>query len=203
MTTPRWQAGSIPPSYFEKKYQAEIDPWHFRTSAYEQEKYDATIEALSKPCYRNALEIGCAIGVLSARLAPRCGRLLAVDASPTAIAEAARQDLPNVCFAEAVMPSEFPEGSFDLIVLSEVLYYFSERDLECLANKCVDALSPCGDIIECHWLGETDYPLTGHRASDLFYETISKFRPVRTTLHEGIYRLERLSLPDTREDASK
>ena len=28
---------TLPPSYFETKYQADIDPWRFRTSAYEQE----------------------------------------------------------------------------------------------------------------------------------------------------------------------
>jgi SAM-dependent methyltransferase len=202
MTAPR-STSSIPPCYFEKKYLEEIDPWHFRTSTYEREKYEATIAALSQPRYPNALEIGCAIGVLSARLASHCGRLLAVDASPTAIAEAARQDLPNVRFEEAVMPSEFPEGCFDLIVLSEVLYYFSERDLERLADKCVNALSDRGDILLCHWLGETEYPLTGHHASDLFYETVSKFRPARAMLHEGIYRLERLSFRDKREGASR
>src|ERR1700761_6194782 len=114
MSTPRSQGGSIPPSYFEKKYQHEIDPWRFRTSTYEREKYAATIGALSKPHYRNALEIGCSIGVLSSRLATHCEHLLSLDASPTAIAEAAAQNLPNVRFVEAVMPEKFPDARFDL-----------------------------------------------------------------------------------------
>lgn len=193
MKSPRSETGSIPSAYFERKYQADIDPWHFRTSGYEQEKYAATIGALAKPRYRNALEIGCAIGVLSALLAARCERLLALDGSPTALAEAGRQNLANVNFQEAVLPDQFPDGNFDLIVLSEVLYYFSKRDLKRVAEKCLNALMPGGDIVLCHWLGKTDYPLAGTQASDLFAETVLTHQPARTVVHEGIYRLERFS----------
>jgi SAM-dependent methyltransferase len=192
-TTPR--SGSLPPSYFEAKYQAEIDPWQFRTSAYERDKYETTIKGLSKPRYRRVLEVGCAIGVLSALLARRCEELVAVDGSKTAIAEAARQDLPNVRFELAFLPEQFPSGSFDLIVLSEVLYYFAQDDLGRLAERCVSALDRGGEMILCHWLGETDYPLTGRLANDLFVEGVAKRRPERVLLHEGIYRLERLRFP--------
>lgn len=184
---------SLPPSYFEAKYQTDIDPWRFRTSAYERDKYEATVAALSKPKYQRGLEVGCAIGVLSALLARRCDALIALDASPTAIAEAARQNLANVRFDTAVLPDEFPAGGFDLIVLSEVLYYFVEDDLRRLAGKCLEALAPGGEMILCHWLGETNYPLGGREASDLFVSAVATHRPVRALLHDGIYRLERLS----------
>ena len=187
---------SLPPSYFEQKYKVDIDPWRFRTSAYEREKYEATIRALSKPRYRSGLEVGCAIGVLSALLSERCDALLAVDGAPTAIAEASLQDLPNVRFDTAFLPDEFPQGIFDLIVLSEVLYYFDEKDLERLAERCLDALDGQGEMILCHWLGETDYPLPGDRASDLFANFVARRPATRVVLHEGIYRLERLSLGD-------
>lgn len=36
---------SFPPSYFEAKYRADIDPWRFRVSDYEKEKYRATTGA--------------------------------------------------------------------------------------------------------------------------------------------------------------
>ena len=48
-------------------------------------------------------------------------------------------------------------------------------------------------MILCHWLGETDNPLTGLEASDLFAAFASARLPVRTTLNEKGYRLERLS----------
>lgn len=186
-------ADSLPASYFEDRYQQDIDPWGFRTSAYEWEKYDNTLSALTRPLYRRVLEVGCSIGVLTARLAQRSGKLLAIDASLTAL-EAARRDAPsNVTFEECVLPQNFPDGPFDLIVLSEVLYYFSKPDLLSVAEKCCSALDPDGEMILCHWLGETDYPLTGAAASDAFAEAVFRRAPARRILRDEIYRLERLS----------
>jgi SAM-dependent methyltransferase len=194
----RSHSGSLLPSYFDAKYQEDIDPWQFRTSAYERAKFQATLEAFTRPRYQSGLEVGCAIGVLSALIAPRCEYLVAVDGSSTAIDEASRQRLPNVRFRKAFLPDEFPDGSFDLVVLSEVLYYFSEQDLRTLAEKCLASLQPTAEMILCHWLGETDYPLTGRQASELFAQAVTTRRPGRAILHEGIYRLERLtfSAPD-------
>jgi SAM-dependent methyltransferase len=135
---------SIPAAHFEAKYRADIDPWGFRTSEYEQQKYRATIDALSRRRYQRALELGCGIGTLSTLLAPRCGHVLALDGSRTAIAEAQRQNVPNVDFEVACLPDDFPTGRFDLIVLSEFLYYFSAADLKIVPQRCVDALDQGG-----------------------------------------------------------
>ena len=186
---------SLPASYFEAKYTADIDPWRFRTSDYERQKYRATIAALTKPVYRRGLEVGCSIGVLTALLAPRCDHLLALDGSQAAITEARRQAISNVTFEVACLPDQFPRATFDLILLSEVLYYFSAVDLARVAQLCLDAIEPGGDIVLCHWLGETDYPLTGVEASELFAAAASSRLRGRTILHDEIYRLERLSWP--------
>lgn len=192
--------GSLPPSYFEAKYRADIDPWRFRTSLYEREKYHATLDALIKNKYHQGLEVGCSIGVFTALLAPRCRRLVAIDSSETALAEAKRQKLANVRFERAVLPDEFPTGRYDLIILSEVLYYFVEPDLVYLAKECGRSLEAGGEMILCHWLGETDYPLTGCRASDLFVESLTMQRPARVILHEDVYRLERISFEHANAD---
>lgn len=92
-----------------------------------------------------------------------------------------------------MVPAGFPDGRFELIVLSEVLYYLQESDLDRLAAQCADALSPGGEIVLCHWLGETDYPLPGREASDRFARTMLMRLPARTILREGTYRLEQLS----------
>ena len=152
---------TLPPEYFEEKYQADIDPWHFKTSEYERDKYQATLGSLTKDRYAAALEVGCSIGILTKLLSPRCVSLLAVDSSPTAIEAAKSINVPNVTFRVANLPAEFPKGTFDLIVLSEVLYYFDKSDLERVAQSCIDSISQDGEIVLCHWLGETDYPLTG------------------------------------------
>jgi 2-polyprenyl-3-methyl-5-hydroxy-6-metoxy-1,4-benzoquinol methylase len=184
---------TIPPDYFEAKYQSDIDPWQFRSSAYEREKYQATIGALVQARYANALEVGCSIGVLTALLAQRCDALIAIDASETAIAAARKTDIANAEFRVGTLPSDFPGGSFDLIMLSEVLYYFVEADLRQVAAQCTGALRPNGEIVLCHWLGETDYPLTGQAASDMFADAVALTLPVRKVVRDEVYRLERFS----------
>jgi trans-aconitate methyltransferase len=122
---------SIPARYFDDLYAGERDPWEFETSAYEQAKYDATLAALPRPRYRRGLEIGCSIGVLTARLAGRCTGLLAIDVSEKAL-DAARmrcRTLPNVAFENTSVPAEWPAGTFDLIMLSEVVYYLDAGDV--------------------------------------------------------------------------
>jgi SAM-dependent methyltransferase len=187
------QTHSLPASYFETKYRTDIDPWGFRVSDYERQKYCATLGALTRPRYRRGLEVGCSIGVFTALLAARCDHLLALDGSQTAIAEAKRQELANVDFEVAYLPDEFPQRRFDLILLSEVLYYFSPADLKRVAMLCDDAIDPGGDMVLCHWLGETDYPLKGIEASELFAAAVRPKLPVRAILHDDVYRLERLS----------
>jgi SAM-dependent methyltransferase len=184
---------TIPAEYFEAKYRSDIDPWQFRSSDYEREKYQATLAALPKARYANALELGCSIGVLTGLLAERCDAITAVDASPTAIAAARKTRLANTSFEVATLPRDFPAGTFDLIMLSEVLYYFGETDLQQIATLCRKALRPGADIVLCHWLGDTDYPLTGRAASELFAREIAITLPVQELLRDEVYRLERFS----------
>ncbi len=179
--------------YFEDKYLTDIDPWNFRTSDYERQKYAATVAALGKQTYRSALEIGCSIGVLTGMLASRCLEITAIDPSATAIAAARQNGIANAVFITGSVPRDFPPGRFDLIVLSEVLYYFVASDLRHLAERCAEALSSDGEILLCHWLGETDYPLTGQEASELFACHIFSRLPVRTLVRDDVYRLERFS----------
>jgi SAM-dependent methyltransferase len=186
---------TLKPDYFDGLYGADPDPWRFRTSDYERDKYAATLRALSRPRYRNALEVGCSIGVFTAQLARRCERVLGLDASKVALATA-RESLAaqkNVTFHEGAVPAQFPAGPFDLIVLSEVVYYLDAPDVHRLAARCAQELAPDGEIVTCHWLGETDYPLTGLMASDLFALAMLKRLPVHEILANRDYRLDRLS----------
>jgi 2-polyprenyl-3-methyl-5-hydroxy-6-metoxy-1,4-benzoquinol methylase len=186
---------TISPDYFDALYAADADPWRFRTSDYERDKYAATLAALSRPRYRRVLDAGCSIGVFTALLATRCEAVLAVDASTVAL-ETARETCSaynNVTFECCTVPARFPPGPFDLIVLSEVIYYLDAPDVHRLAERCADALSPEGEIVTCHWLGETDYPLTGAMASELFALAMIKRLPDHAILQDREYRLDRLS----------
>ena len=76
------------------------DPWRFATSDYERAKYEATLAALPHEIYRDVLEIGCSIGVLTRQLAPRCEKLLALDVAAKALDQARARcaDLAHVAF---------------------------------------------------------------------------------------------------------
>ncbi len=164
---------SLPTRYFEDVYGANADPWQFATSPYEAAKYDATMAALPRDRYARAFEIGCSIGVLTARLAPRCDRLLAVDVVPSVLAEARARcaNFPWVEVAEMSVPASFPDERFDLILLSEVGYYWSPPDLEKARAKIINALLPGGQLILVHWTPVVaDYPLTGDEVHNRFLE---------------------------------
>ncbi|GJD61991.1 class I SAM-dependent DNA methyltransferase [Methylobacterium frigidaeris] len=183
---------SLPPGYFDERYAADPDPWNFAASPYERDKYAATLAALPRPQYEAGLEIGCSIGVLTAALAPRCDTLAALDVAEAALAQARTRcrDLPGVRLMRAQVPGEWPEGRFDLILLSEVVYYLDAGDVARLAGRVRESLLPGGDVVLVHWTGETHYPLTGDEAADLFIrETRARLavdRPIRT----ASYRLD-------------
>jgi SAM-dependent methyltransferase len=159
---------SLPPAYFDGVYAANPDPWQFATSSYERDKYAVTLAALPQPSaqatYQRAFEVGCSIGVLTAQLATRCDAVLAVDVNDSALSQARARcaALPQVEFARMQVPTELPEGSFDLIVVSEVGYYWSHDDLARAAGWMLQALRPGGALVLVHWTPVVqDYPLTG------------------------------------------
>ncbi len=162
---------SLGASYFAQIYQTNLDPWNFETSQYEREKYLASLAALPLERYRRAFEIGGSIGVLTRMLADRCDRLLSIDVSSLAQgrAQARCADQPQVKFQIMQFPGETPDQTFDLIVLSEVGYYLSEKDLLIARDWIVNALPPGGHLLLVHWTPLVeDYPLTGDEVHDLF-----------------------------------
>jgi SAM-dependent methyltransferase len=161
---------SIAPDYFEDLYASNPDPWCFATSAYEAEKYAATLAALPLGRFADGLEVGCSIGVLTAMLAQRCDRLRALDVSDIALAQA-RLACPQVQFEKRQIPHEWPEGKFDLIVFSEVLYYLDFPAIQSTASKVMASLKPAACVLLVHYLGETDYPSTGDEAVSIFSST--------------------------------
>ena len=176
------QPDSLSPEYFDHVYAANRDPWDFETSAYERAKYTATLAALPRPHYARAFEIGCSLGVLTARLAPRCGHLLAVDVSEAALDQARARcvELPQVEICSLRVPQEFPDEKFDLILLSEVGYYWSAPDLARAADLLLAALNPSGQLLLVHWTPPVhDYPLTGDEVHDFFLTKAGPTSPLR------------------------
>jgi predicted TPR repeat methyltransferase len=162
-------------AHFDEIYTKDPDPWGYLTSIYERGKYDATLAAFPLAGYRSGLEIGCSIGVLSRRLAVRCEQMLAVDISAVAIERACSLgDQPaNLTFKRCDVPREWPDGRYDLIVLSEVLYYLNEDELVLLAERLTGSLENNGHCMLVNWLGDTGTCFTGRQAAARFKDALS------------------------------
>jgi SAM-dependent methyltransferase len=183
---------SLSRDYFETLYDGAADPWSFATSSYEAEKYARSLAAL-RPPYARALEIGCSIGVFTRELAERCESLLALDISERALARARERcaDRPQVRFARAAVPHDFPAATFDLIACCEVGYYWSDADLAATRDRIAGALRPGGDLLLVHWLPKVDdYVRDGDAVHAAFLDD-TRFAPVSAHRAER-YRLDLL-----------
>jgi SAM-dependent methyltransferase len=160
----------VPAERFERKYQASADPWGYRTSAYEREKYAATLAALPRRSFGRALEVGCSIGVFTELLAPRCEQLVAIDFAPRALALARERlgDIAKVDLLLAAFPEQVPAGAWDLVVCSEVLYYLDRRSLLEAAGWLHAQLFNGTSLLAVSWRGKgVEEPLRGDQAHDL------------------------------------
>ena len=187
---------SIEPNYFEALYARDGDPWKFATSDYEREKYAATLAALPPRRFQSGLEIGCSVGVFTAQLSSHCDKLLALDVAEGALEQARRRcaGKENIKFDRMHVPGEWPDGSFDLVLLSEVVYFLDKDDVAALANAIGKSTRANAVIMLVHWLGLTDYPLTGDEAADLFIRTSDDFAVVTHQSRTDDYRLDVLQV---------
>jgi len=161
MTTPPETLGA---GYFDGMYSAAADPWGFEERWYERRKYAIALAMLPRERYRAAFEPGCSVGVFSRMLAPRCDTLLSCDLAAAAVKAAAARtpDLRQVRVEQRDIPRQWPSGRFDLIVLSEVLYYFGDHDLEQVLKQAASSLEPDGTLLAVHWRHPVaEYPRTG------------------------------------------
>ena len=178
--------------YFKGMYATDSDPWQFATSAYERDKYAATLAALPRSRYASALEVGCSIGVFTHQLCPRCDALLGLDVVPSVLNQARTRcaDCPNASFKLSAVPGNWPEGKFDLILISEVAYYLDRPDLARLVARVENALFPEADIVLVHWTGVTHYPLSGDEAAEGFIAGARGFAEVLKQERTDKYRLD-------------
>ncbi len=158
---------ALPQEYFDALHERRPDPWGFTARWYEERKRALTLASLPRRRYPRALEVGCSIGVLTSDLAERCDDLLAIDISPVA-AERARERVGSRARVEVRdAGAALPAGPFDLIVLSEVGYYFTAERLGPLLADAVSQLAEGGELLLCHWRHPVaDYPQGGDEVHD-------------------------------------
>lgn len=183
---------SIDPEYFETLYRDQGDPWDFETSPYEAAKYQETLAALPATRFERVLEVGCANGVLTAQLGPRCDALLAADVSKTALAAASARcaDQPNIRIEMRRLPAEAPDEQFDLVLLSEVVYYWDSADIVKMGAYLDGVVQSGGYVMLVHWIGETDYPKSGDEAVAELHAALGDRVTVERSDRHGAYRLD-------------
>jgi SAM-dependent methyltransferase len=158
---------------FDTLYEHSDDPWQLRSRWYERRKRQLTLAALPRERYRNAFEPGCAGGELTVLLATRCDTLLAVDLHRKAVelTRARVAPVPDVLRGHArihveqrSIPREWPEGAFDLIVVSELAYYLDDDELHALVERVRLNLTNDGTLVACHWRHPFDTALQSAEA---------------------------------------
>ena len=175
-------AGTVGQGYFDDMYSRHDDPWGFDSRWYEERKRAVLLAALPRRRYRAAFEAGCSSGAVTERLAERCDRVLAVDLAEAALGRARRRlaGRENVELRRAMLPSDWPEGEFDLVVLSEVAYYWGADDLDRGLAASVGSLSPDGHLVACHWRHPVaEYPRGGDSVHDALAARSDLVRLVR------------------------
>lgn len=110
----------------ERWYQGKRDPWKYRDTSEERERYTAALELMDlwaagrRP---GAVEIGCGEGLFTEELVPRCASVLGLDLSRVALERArercARFD--NVSFREWDARGDPSPGRFELVVCMDVM----------------------------------------------------------------------------------
>jgi LmbE family N-acetylglucosaminyl deacetylase/SAM-dependent methyltransferase len=155
---------SVAAEYFDGMYARHDDPWGFDSRWYETRKRRIVLATLPRERYRSGFEAGCSTGALTAELADRCDELLAVDIAAAAVERARRRlaGREGVNIRRAQLPADWPAASFDLVVLSEVAYYWAGDDLERALDAAVRSLAGDGHLVACHWRHPVkEYPRGG------------------------------------------
>ncbi len=145
------------------------DPWDLESSEFEQGKYMRQREMLSGRRYAHTLEIGCGAGWFTRFLARIAQKVVALDVAPSAIARAraAGGDPEVVDFRVAnVMDYDLrAEGPWDLVVMSETIYYlgwlYPFFDVAWLASELFVSTTGGGRLLMANTCGgvEEDYLL--------------------------------------------
>ncbi len=145
---------------FEALYRASPDPWGTSTRWYESRKRSLLLAALPLSRYGSIYEAGCGTGHITTALAERCDLLLASDGSAEAhaIASQALAHRPHVQVALHRLPEDWPARLFDLVVLSELLYFLDTDECVAVAVAVRASVDEGGTVIACNWR----HPIEGH-----------------------------------------
>ena len=177
------------------EFEPRQDPWNYSTVSFQADRIHSELNMLDgvrgmEP-FGKALEVGCAEGLFTEMLAPRCQSLLAVDISPIALTRARKrlQENAHVQFAQWDLRIHPVPDSYDLIVIIHALEYIrNPLYIRRARTKLVNSLRPGGylligtmktaDIYENAWWGR--YFLRSGKRINNFFANHPAMKTVRT-----------------------
>ena len=154
-----------------QEFEPREDPWDYATISFQSDRIRREVEMLDAVGgtvgFRKVLEVGCAEGMFTRMLAPRCESLLAVDISSVALARARHrlEKYAHVQFAQWDLRVDAVPGSYDLIVIIHAMEYIrNPLYVRRARTRLVNSLNPGGylligsmkvaDIYEDAWWGK-------------------------------------------------
>ena len=142
-------------AYFDRLFARSRDPWRYEGDAVSEARRDLLIRTLPDQRCRRMLEIGCAAGWITERLAQRAEAVLAVDISPSALEKARERcvALAHVEFRCVDLLHDEMRGRFDTIVCAGVLTYLPRAAQQRIRDRLAAMLEPGGHLLLEH-LGE-------------------------------------------------
>lgn len=122
----QWHFHDYSARRWDDEYRTE--KWRYMHGLTELARYSVVVGYVQHLAARGeVLDLGCGEGILQQRLGQASyARYVGVDISGAAIEAASLRANPQTSFVCADVARYHPSGSFDVIVLNEVLYYISD-----------------------------------------------------------------------------
>ncbi len=152
---------------FDAKFTDSDDPWSTWTDRDEARKRLAILRGIGGRRVGRVLELAAGNGSNSAALARLALRPDATEGTRSGtdlVARAVGGDR-RVRVSRLVLPGRFPRATYDAIVVAEVLYYLSARDMAAVARAVAAALRPGGRLVLAQH--RVDYPDFVQHAADI------------------------------------
>ncbi len=146
MTSPIDLAG------FAAKFAGDDDPWRTFTARDEAVKRAAILHAIGHRPVGRVLELASGNGSNSAAIARMALRLDATEGTREGVDLTARAVAawPRACASLLVLPGRPPRLVYDVIVIAEILYYLSAREMARVAREMAARLRGDGTIVLAH-----------------------------------------------------
>lgn len=190
--------GAISLSGFEAKFEADADPWDTWRSRYEAVKRDALSKAIGLRSYARGLELAAGNGSNTPMIAARTRRLLVTDGTRAGAALMQRRfaSSPRISVVRHDAGTSLPGHRFELIVISELLYYLGDQAFAVLAGEVGRTLAPGGRLVMLHH--EQNFADRARQAGSVHRDFLARLQPALTpvcSLKARLWRAEAWQRP--------